>query len=124
MSPQLVLAELPSGVTQRLKCGGDRRVFVLEAQVGAGHGDLRQSRPVRVLPADEGRSTSRATLLTVVAGETDPFGRDPVDVRRSIAHKAVALAAEVRDADVITPDDQDVQASIGHGVPPQFLVDP
>jgi hypothetical protein len=43
--------------------------------------------------------------VAVAADERRPAGGDAVDVR---AHQAVAIAAQVADADVVAPDDQNV----------------
>jgi hypothetical protein len=54
-----------------------------------------------------------AALLAVVVGEANALGRDPVDVRSPVAHEAFAVATQVADPDVVTPDDQDV-GIVGH----------
>jgi phosphoserine phosphatase len=46
------------------------------------------------------------------------FGGDAVDVGRPVAHQTVAVAAQVRDADVVTPDDENVGPFRRHGRPP------
>jgi hypothetical protein len=42
-------------------------------------------------------------------GSPHAFLGNPVDVGRAIAHYAHGIGADVRDADVIAPDDQDVR---------------
>ena len=54
-----------------------------------------------------------AALLAVGVGEPHPFLGEAVDVGRAVAHQAVAVAAEVGDADVVAPDDEDVRAVAG-----------
>ena len=64
---------------------------------------------VHALTGDERRSSRGAALLAVRVGESHSLGRDPVDVGRPVAHHPVAVAAQVRDADVVSPDDEDVR---------------
>ena len=71
--------------------------------------DLAQAGAVDALAGDERRPAGRAALLAVGVGEPHPLVGDPVDVRRAIAHQPVAVAAQVRDADVVAPDDDDVR---------------
>ena len=106
---QVVLAELARGVAQGLERRGDGRVLGPQADVRAGHPDLRQAGPVRVLPGDERSPTGGAALLPVVVRESSALVRDAVDVRGAVAHQPVAVAGEVGHADVITPDDEDVR---------------
>ena len=47
-------------------------------------------------------------LFPIVLKETNSFFADAVDVRRFVAHDATAIGADVSEADVIAPDDEDV----------------
>ena len=113
---QVVLAELAGGVAERLEQLGDGRVFLLQSDAGAGHADLGQAGADRVLAADEARAAGGAALLRVVVGEGHAFFRDAVDVRGSVAHHAAAEVADVPDADVVAPEDQDVRFLCCHDV--------
>ena len=42
-----------------------------------------------------------------------PSLRDAIDVRRLVAHQPVAVGADVGDADVVAPDDEDVRLGCG-----------
>ena len=106
---EVVLAELPRRVAERLQQLGDRHVLGLEADVHAGDADLAQAGAVDALAGDERRPAGRAALLAVRVGEPHPLVGDPVDVRRPVAHQPVAVAAEVRDPDVVAPDHEDVR---------------
>jgi hypothetical protein len=108
--PEVVLAELPRRVADGLEQLGDRRVLRRQADGRAGHAHLAQPGAVDALPRDEGGPAGGAALLAVRVGEAHPLVRDPVDVRRAIAHEAVAVAAEVGDPDVVAPDHQDVRS--------------
>ncbi len=59
-----------------------------------------------------------AALLAVVVQEAEPFVRDAIDVRRLVAHQAVAVAAQVGDADVVAEDDENVGLRGGHSGSP------
>src|SRR5262249_21536369 len=83
-------------------------------EVRSRHPYLGQSSPVRILSADERCATCSATLLTVVVGETHTLRRDPVDVGRAVPHQTFAVAAHVRDPDVIAPNHQNVWLSARH----------
>ena len=106
---QVVLAELPGGIAQRLQQLRDRRILGLQPDVGAGYPDLAQAGAEHALAGDERRPPGRAALLAVGVGEPHPLGGDPVDVGRPVAHQPVAVAAQVGDPDVVAPDDQDVR---------------
>src|SRR5262245_47072081 len=73
-----------------------------------------------MLPEDERGSPCRARLFAVSIGEQRAFPRDAVDVRRAVAHDAVAVCAHVVHADVVAPDDEDVGSlsavSLRHGL--------
>jgi hypothetical protein len=62
-----------------------------------------------VIARDEG--TGRAALLAVKIREHRSFFRDAIEIGRAIAHVAVVVATEVKPADVIGHDEQDVRLS-------------
>jgi hypothetical protein len=61
-----------------------------------------------------------ATLLTVGIGEPHALGGDAVDVGGAVPHQAVAVAAEVADADVVAPDDENIGFAVRHFKPPHM----
>src|SRR4051812_3429648 len=99
----MILAELARRVTERLKQLSDRRVFLLKADVGAGHAHFRQACPNRVLTSDKTRTSGSAALLRIVIGECDPFFRHAVNIRCAVAHHAATEVTDVPDTDVISP---------------------
>ena len=111
---EVVLAVLAGRVPLPLEQLRDRRVLGRHADVRAGHPHLGQAGAVDALAGDEGRPAGGAALLTVGVREAHPLVGDAVDVGRAIAHQAVAVAAQVRDADVITPEHHDVRLAIRH----------
>jgi len=115
---QVVLAELPGGVAERLEQLRDRRILRPQADRRRGDADLAQAGPEHALAGDERRPAGGAALLAVGVGEPHALVGDTVDVGRAVAHQPVAVAAQVRDADVIAPDHEDVRAlAVGHGTP-------
>ena len=113
---EVVLAELAGGVAERLEQFGDRRIFRLQADIGAGHADLGQPGADRVLAGDERGAAGRAALLAVVVGEGHALVGDAVDVGRAVAHLAAAVVADVPPADVVAPEDEDVRFFRWHGL--------
>src|SRR4051794_2252278 len=111
---QMVLAELAGGISQRFEQLGDRGIFLLKSDIRTGHTDLRQARADWVLPADEAGSARGAALLRIIVGKGDAFFGDAVDIRRAVAHRATAKVADVPDADVVSPKDEDIWLLRGH----------
>src|SRR5207249_8257457 len=105
---EVVLAELPRRVAEWLEQLGDRRVLRLQADRRARYADLGKAGAEAALPGDEGRTARRAALLPVGVGKHHPFLCKPVDVRRLITHQSVRVAAQVRDTDIVAPDDENV----------------
>jgi len=111
---EVVFAELARGVAKRLEQLGDRRVLRLKADGGAGHSDFCQAGSDRILPGDEAGAPGRAALLRVVVREKAALVRDPVDVRGAVPHHAVAEFADVPDADIVSPKDEDIRLFVRH----------
>ena len=86
----------------------DRGIELAHAHWRAGKPTLVS--PVRMpcWPVRNADAAGRAGLLAVVLQEPEPFLADAVDVRRLVAHQAVAVGADIGDADVIAADDEDV----------------
>ena len=106
---QVVLAELAGGVALLLEERRDRHELVGHADRRGRDADLGQAGAVDALPGDERRPPGGAGLLAVRIGEHHAFPRDTIDVRRLVAHQPVGVAAQVRDADVVTPDHENVR---------------
>ena len=95
-------------VAQRFEQLGDRGVLVLNALLRAGHADLEQPGAEGSLAEDERGPPRRAGLLAIVVREDGTFLREAINVRRSPAHHAAMVRADVPDADVIAKNDQNV----------------
>src|SRR5690606_26750692 len=65
---EVVLAELASGVAERLEQLRQRRVILMESPVLAGKADAEHPGPEGMLTSDERRAARRARLLTVGIG--------------------------------------------------------
>ena len=105
---QVVLAELPGGVAHRLQRGGDRRRLRRHADRRARLADRREAGADRQLAGDEVGAARGAARFGVVVGEAHAFGREPVEVRRAHRHDALVVGADVRPADVVAHDHDDV----------------
>ena len=109
----VVLAELAGGVAEVLEQAADRRIELAHAHRRAGEADLGQAGADAVLAGEERRAAGGAGLLAVVVQEAEAFLGDAVDVGRLVAHQAVAVGADVGDADVVAEDDEDVRLFLG-----------
>ena len=89
---EVVLAELTGGVTLRLQQLCDGRVLRLQAHIHARRANFRKTRAKYALSGDECRATRGAALFAVGIGEEHSLGGDAVDVGRSVAHHAAAVA--------------------------------
>src|SRR5262245_22697741 len=76
---KVVLAELASGVTKRLKKVGDARIFSLHPQRSAWDPHLAQTGAKYALPRNERGAPRRAALLAVVVRKDHAFIGDPID---------------------------------------------
>ena len=106
---EMVLAELTGDVAERPQQIGDRRIFRLKAEIGAGQPDLGETGTDRGLSGDERGPACGAALLAVPVREHRPLLRQAIDVRGAVPHDAVVVGADVEPADVVAPDDQDVR---------------
>src|SRR5262249_40618792 len=106
---EVVLADLPRRISQWLQELGDGRVFLVEANRSGRQTDFGQPGAQSVLAGNERGSPGRAALLAVAVGESHALLCDAVDVGRAIAHQPVAITAEIGDADVVPPDDEDIR---------------
>ena len=106
---EVILAELSGGITEGLEQLRDGRVLVADPLLGTGHAHLGQTDAEGTLARDESGAARRAALLAVVIGEEDTFFGDAVDVGRLVAHQPVGVDADIRNADIIAHDDEDVR---------------
>jgi hypothetical protein len=105
---EVVLAELTSGVPLLLEQRRDGDDLLRHADRRARQADLRQPGAIHALAGDERSAPGGAALLAVRIREHHPFLREPVDVGRVIAHQTVRIATQIRDADVVAPEHEDV----------------
>ena len=111
----MVFAELSGGVAQILEQAANGRIELAHSHRCAGKAYLGKAAANAVLPRQKRRAARGARLLAVIVKELDPFSADTIDARRLVAHQAVRVRADVRDADIVTPDDQDIWLAAGRG---------
>src|SRR5215470_845695 len=105
---QVILAELAGDVSLLLEQIGDGGRPGRDALRRAGHADGEETRAEGMLAEDERRAAGRAALLGVGIGEERTLAGDAIDVRGAVAHHAEAVGADVVNADVVTPNHEDV----------------
>jgi hypothetical protein len=118
---QVVLAVLGGHVALRLEQLGERRIFGLDALLGARHAHRRQAGAQRDLPGDERGTPGRAARLRVRVREQRALGSHPVDVGRPGAHDPAVIGADVKPAHVIGKNQEDVGLVRGHQEPSSQL---
>src|SRR5580704_16287266 len=105
----MVFAELAGRVALRFQHGGDRDGFRRNADWRARLADRGHARADWQFTHDEVRTARRTARLGVIVGEKHAFLRELVEVRRLAGHHAEAVGPDVRYADVVTHDDEDVR---------------
>ena len=105
---QVILAELPGGIAQRLEQLRNRRIFLPHAKVSTRHAYLGEAGAETALAGNKGRTTGCAALFGVVVGEHHPFLGDAVDVGRLVAHHTPRVSTDVALSYIVTPDNDDV----------------
>src|SRR5262245_9831808 len=106
---EVVLAELARRVALRLHDVRDRRHPFGDAMRITRHADRQETGAKRLLTENERRAPGGAALLTVGIREYRAFICDAIDVRGLISHEATRVGADLRDADVVTKNDEDVR---------------
>ncbi len=81
---------------------------LLQADRCARCADFGQPGAQRRLSGDEGRTARRTAVFGVVVREDHAFVGDPVDVRRLVAHHAARIRTDIRLADVVAENHEDV----------------
>ena len=109
----MVLAELPGGVAEILEQAADRGIELAHAHRRAGEAHLGQAGANAVLAGQERRAAGGARLLAVIVLELEALAGDAIDARGLVAHQAVRVGADIGDADIVAPDDEDVRLAAG-----------
>ena len=109
----MVLAELSGAVAEVLEQAADRRVQLAHAHRRAGEADLGQAGADAVLPGEKCRAAGGARLLTVIVLERDALAADAVDVGRLVDPSGRRSSADVRYADIVAADDEDIRFAAG-----------
>src|SRR4029077_5984490 len=107
--PEMILTELTRRVTKWLQKLSESHVSRLQTRRRAGQSDFAQAGAQSALAGDERRAAGRAALFGVIVGEHHTFLGDAIDIRRTIAHPAHRVGADISLPDVIAEDDEDVR---------------
>jgi hypothetical protein len=111
----VVLAKLSRGVAEVLEQAANGRIELVHAHWGAGKADLGQASADPVLPRQKGGAPGGAGLLAIVMLELDALTGDPIDARSFITHQPIRVGADIGDADIIAPNDEDIWLTSGRG---------
>lgn len=60
------------------------------------------------MPCDEGRPPRRTALIGVIVGKAHPLVGNAIDIGCAVAHDPVAICTDIRYANVVNPEHQDV----------------
>ena len=113
---EVVLAELAGGVAHGLERRGHRHSLRGDAGRRARLTDRGHAGANRQLTGDEVRATRGAARLRVVVGEPHSLGGQLVQIRRTTGHHALVVGTDVKPADVVAHDDDDVRLLGGGGL--------
>ena len=106
---EMVLAELAGGVSHGLEDLRDRYRLVGNAQRRARLSDRRQSGPDRQFAGNEVCAPRRAACLGVIVGEAHSLVGQSVKIGSPPGHDALIVDADIRPADVIAHNHDDVR---------------
>ena len=105
---EVVFAVLGSHVALVFHQRGNCRCPLWDAVIGAGHTNGQETGAEGVLAVNKRGTTSGAALLSVSIGKQSALFGKTVDVGRLVAHNAVVVGTDVMDADIVTPNHEDV----------------
>ena len=108
--PKMVLSELSGGIALLLQQGCKCDVLRPDTEVSAGHPHLGQAGADRRLARDKRGAPRGTTLLPVVIGEFGTFSSDAINIRCLITHHAHVVGRQIPEADIVTPDHENVRA--------------
>src|SRR6516225_1272924 len=107
--PKMILAELGRNIALLVEQIGNRRRPVGNSLRRTRHADGKQARPERVLSENERGASGCAALLGISIREERAFLSYAVNVGRVITHQTQVISTDVRVANVIPPDDENVR---------------
>ncbi|MNZ44172.1 hypothetical protein D3C78_617980 [compost metagenome] len=113
---QVVLAELAGGIAHGLERGGDGDGFGGNADGRAGLADRGHAGTDRQFAGDEVGAPGGATGFGVVVGKAHAFGRKGIEVGCSAGHHALVVDADVRPADIVAHDHDNVGGRVIGGM--------
>ena len=106
--PEVVLPDLGRRIPVILEHLGNGHIGIPDPFFGPGHPDGEHPGPERMLPHDKRGASRRAALLCIGIRHQGSFFGDPVDVRRHGLYHTHVVGADIVDAQVISPNHQDI----------------
>jgi hypothetical protein len=110
---EMIFAKLPGGVTHRLQGRRDGRRLRRHADRGAGLPNCREAGANRQLTGDEIRAAGGAACFRIIIGEAHALVGHLVQMRRAPGHDALIVDADIRPADIIAHNDNNVRLLTG-----------
>src|SRR5215472_604712 len=104
----MIFAELAGGIAHGFKRCCDRWRLSWHPRSGTGLSDCREASPDRQLTSNEVRAPSGATRFRIIVSEAHTLAGHPVQIGRAAGHDALIVDTNVRPADVIPHDHNDI----------------
>jgi hypothetical protein len=82
--------------------------LIRDADIGAGLTDRGQAGAQGQLTGDKIGAARGAAGHGIIVGKPHPLGRELVEVRRFAGHDALVIGSDIKPADVVAHDHQDV----------------
>ena len=112
---QMVLAELPGSVALGLKHRGQGDGLIRHAHIGSGLSHRGQTGADRQLPSDEVGAPRRTTGFGIVVGKPHAVCGQFVKIGRLAGHHALVIGSDIKPANVVTHDKQNVRFFLSGG---------
>jgi hypothetical protein len=106
---QVVLTELTGGLVLSLQYFRKNGVVSLHAHGVPDHSQRLHACPDGIHSGHKVAMPGGARRMRLVIRDHRSFFRKAIDVRRAIPHHTAVVDAEVGEADVISPDDEDIR---------------
>ena len=105
---KMIFAELTGEIALGFEDGGDGGIFLFHALWGAWEADFSEAGADGSLASDEGGAAGGAALLAIPVGEKGAFFGEAIDIGGFVAHHAEVIGADIKGADVVAPDDENI----------------
>src|SRR5262249_5977144 len=105
---EMIFAELAGGIAHGFQRCCDRWRLRRHPRSGASLSDRREASPDRQFPGDEVRAPGGTTRFRIIVCEAHTLAGHPVQIGRAAGHDALIVDTNVRPADVIPHDHNDI----------------